>query len=102
MTILQVGKLGSRYDKWVHDPVVQKEPPRFFESDIAEVNTCLLPLPSEYSGCQWQKLWIRLSNRGRRLGPLQPIVLLSQFEGYRCTVVMYPGDVCALSQAIIL
>lgn len=65
MTILQVGKLGSGYDKWVHDPIVQKEPPRFFESDIAEVNTCISPLPSEYSVCQWQKLRMYLSNRGK-------------------------------------
>jgi len=34
---VQVGKLGDDYEQWVHDPIVQKEPPRFFESDIAEV-----------------------------------------------------------------
>lgn len=31
--------MGADYDRWVHDPVVQKEPPRFFESDIAEFFT---------------------------------------------------------------
>ena len=36
---VQVGQLGADYDKWVHDPIVQKEPPRFFESDLAEVRT---------------------------------------------------------------
>lgn len=29
--------MGANYDKWVHDPIVQTEPPRFFKSDIAEV-----------------------------------------------------------------
>ncbi|KAG0504993.1 hypothetical protein M758_N003300 [Ceratodon purpureus] len=37
--VFQVGKLGADYDRWVHDPIVQKEPPRFFESDIAEFFT---------------------------------------------------------------
>ena len=32
-----MGKLGADYDRWVHEPIVQKEAPRFFESDIAEV-----------------------------------------------------------------
>jgi hypothetical protein len=59
-----VGKLGSGYDKWVHDPIVQKEPPRFFESDIAEVKYMYLTTFSP--GCQWQKLRICLSNRGKK------------------------------------
>lgn len=29
--------MGANYDQWVHDPIVQKKPPRFFKSDIAEV-----------------------------------------------------------------
>lgn len=36
---VQVGQLGADYDKWVHDPIVQKEPPRFFQSNLAEVTT---------------------------------------------------------------
>lgn len=34
---LQVGYLGADYDEWVHDPIVSRESPRFFESDISEV-----------------------------------------------------------------
>jgi len=32
----QVGKLGPRYDEWVHTPVSRKEPLRFFESNVLE------------------------------------------------------------------
>lgn len=35
----QVGYLGEDYDDWVHDPIVCKETPRFFESDIIEYLT---------------------------------------------------------------
>ncbi|XP_024393781.1 dihydroceramide fatty acyl 2-hydroxylase FAH2 isoform X1 [Physcomitrium patens] len=37
--VFQVGKLGAEYDQWVHNPIVQKDPPRFFESDVAEFFT---------------------------------------------------------------
>lgn len=33
----QVGHLGEAYDKWVHQPVVSKECPRFFGNDFCEV-----------------------------------------------------------------
>lgn len=35
----QVGYLGSDYDQWVHDPIISKESPRFFESDFHEFFT---------------------------------------------------------------
>lgn len=37
----QVGRLGDRYNAWVHDPVITKEIPRFFESDFLEVQICV-------------------------------------------------------------
>ncbi|CAM6094247.1 unnamed protein product [Calypogeia fissa] len=37
--VAQVGYLGEDYDEWVHDPIVCKETPRFFESDITEYFT---------------------------------------------------------------
>ncbi|KAJ7237322.1 hypothetical protein O6H91_Y445600 [Diphasiastrum complanatum] len=37
--VFQVGKLGDRYQEWVHDPILCKESPRFFESNVAELLT---------------------------------------------------------------
>lgn len=34
----QVGHLGPRYDAWVHQPVVLRAHPRFFQSDVLEVS----------------------------------------------------------------
>ncbi len=34
---LQVGHLGDGYQKWVHQSIVCKESPRFFQSDFMEV-----------------------------------------------------------------
>ena len=33
----QVGHLGDCYQEWVHQPIVQKESPRFFGNDFLEV-----------------------------------------------------------------
>lgn len=38
----QVGHLGETYQEWVHQPIVSKEGPRFFESDFWEVSTKIL------------------------------------------------------------
>lgn len=35
--VCQVGYLGADYDQWVHDPIISRESPRFFESDFHEV-----------------------------------------------------------------
>lgn len=35
----QVGHLGEAYQEWVHQPIVSKEGPRFFQSDFWEVIT---------------------------------------------------------------
>ncbi|KAG2308039.1 hypothetical protein Bca4012_082973 [Brassica carinata] len=35
----QVGHLGEAYDEWVHQPIVTKEGPRFFQSDFSEFLT---------------------------------------------------------------
>eukprot|EP01018_Ginkgo_biloba_P018075 Gb_20420 [translate_table: standard] len=35
----QVGYLGEQYQEWVHMPIVCKDPPRFFESNLAEFFT---------------------------------------------------------------
>jgi dihydroceramide fatty acyl 2-hydroxylase len=35
--VFQVGHLGEAYQEWVHQPIVSKEGPRFFESDFWEV-----------------------------------------------------------------
>jgi hypothetical protein len=35
--IKQVGHLGDGYQEWVHQPIVQKESPRFFSNDFLEV-----------------------------------------------------------------
>jgi len=32
-----VGHLGEAYEEWVHQPIVCKEGPRFFENEILEV-----------------------------------------------------------------
>ncbi|KAK7260415.1 hypothetical protein RIF29_26439 [Crotalaria pallida] len=37
--VSQVGHLGEAYDEWVHQPIVSKEGPRFFESDFLEFFT---------------------------------------------------------------
>lgn len=34
----QVGHLEEQYQEWVHQPIVSKEGPRFFENDVLEVN----------------------------------------------------------------
>lgn len=33
----QVGHLGEAYDEWVHEPIISKEGPRFFQSGVLEV-----------------------------------------------------------------
>jgi hypothetical protein len=35
--VFQVGHLGDGYQKWVHQSIVCKESPRFFQSDFMEV-----------------------------------------------------------------
>ncbi|XP_021888506.1 LOW QUALITY PROTEIN: dihydroceramide fatty acyl 2-hydroxylase FAH1-like [Carica papaya] len=37
--VFQVGHLGEDYEEWVHQPIVSKEGPRFFESDFWEFLT---------------------------------------------------------------
>ncbi|KAH7836811.1 hypothetical protein Vadar_005970 [Vaccinium darrowii] len=37
--VFQVGHLGEAYEEWVHRPIVGKERPRLFESDIVEFFT---------------------------------------------------------------
>ncbi|CAA2962945.1 dihydroceramide fatty acyl 2-hydroxylase FAH1-like [Olea europaea subsp. europaea] len=37
--VFQVGHLGEAYQEWVHQPIVSKEGPRFFESDFWEFLT---------------------------------------------------------------
>ncbi|CAA0832278.1 Fatty acid 2-hydroxylase 1 [Striga hermonthica] len=37
--VFQVGHLGEEYQDWVHQPIVSKEGPRFFESDFWEFLT---------------------------------------------------------------
>nr|POE82804.1 dihydroceramide fatty acyl 2-hydroxylase fah1 [Quercus suber] len=37
--VYQVGYLGESYQEWVHQPIVSKEGPRFFESDFWEFLT---------------------------------------------------------------
>lgn len=37
--VFQVGHLGKAYDEWVHQPIVSKEGPRFFENDYLEILT---------------------------------------------------------------
>lgn len=48
----QVGHLGEAYQEWVHQPIVSKEGPRFFESDFWEVEFnylyILMPLVSSF------------------------------------------------------
>ncbi|XP_058106239.1 dihydroceramide fatty acyl 2-hydroxylase FAH1-like isoform X5 [Magnolia sinica] len=37
--VFQVGHLGETYQKWVHQPIISKEGPRFFASDFCEFLT---------------------------------------------------------------
>ncbi|XP_047332919.1 dihydroceramide fatty acyl 2-hydroxylase FAH1-like [Impatiens glandulifera] len=37
--VFQIGHLGEAYDKWVHQPIVTKEGPRFFENQVLELLT---------------------------------------------------------------
>ncbi|CAA7394119.1 unnamed protein product [Spirodela intermedia] len=37
--VFQVGHLGEAYQEWVHQPIVSKEGPRFFQSDFWEFLT---------------------------------------------------------------
>ncbi|KAJ7015353.1 dihydroceramide fatty acyl 2-hydroxylase FAH1 isoform X1 [Populus alba x Populus x berolinensis] len=34
--VFQVGHLGETYEEWVHQPIVSREGPRFFENDFVE------------------------------------------------------------------
>ncbi|KAL0002343.1 hypothetical protein SO802_016124 [Lithocarpus litseifolius] len=40
--VYQVGYLGESYQEWVHQPIVSKEGPRFFESDFGRYNLFFL------------------------------------------------------------
>ncbi|KAL3643758.1 hypothetical protein CASFOL_014573 [Castilleja foliolosa] len=37
--VFQVGHLGEAYQEWVHQPIVSKETPRFFENNVMEFFT---------------------------------------------------------------
>jgi dihydroceramide fatty acyl 2-hydroxylase len=37
--IHKVGHLGEDYEEWVHQPIMGKEGPRFFHSNLLEVHT---------------------------------------------------------------
>ncbi|XP_010540644.1 PREDICTED: dihydroceramide fatty acyl 2-hydroxylase FAH1-like [Tarenaya hassleriana] len=37
--VFQVGHLGDAYEEWVHQPIVTKEGPRFFQNDFCEFLT---------------------------------------------------------------
>lgn len=37
--VFQVGHLGDSYEEWVHQPIISKEGPRFFENDALEFLT---------------------------------------------------------------
>lgn len=37
--VFQVGHLGEAYQEWVHQPIVTKQSPRFFENDFCEFLT---------------------------------------------------------------
>ncbi|PIN04349.1 Sphingolipid fatty acid hydroxylase [Handroanthus impetiginosus] len=37
--VFQVGHLGEAYEQWVHQPIVTRETPRFFENDFMEFLT---------------------------------------------------------------
>ncbi|KAG6483916.1 dihydroceramide fatty acyl 2-hydroxylase FAH1-like [Zingiber officinale] len=37
--VFQVGHLGEAYEEWVHQPIVSKEGPRFFQNEILEFLT---------------------------------------------------------------
>lgn len=37
--VFQVGHLGKGYQEWVHQPIVSKEAPRFFENNVLESMT---------------------------------------------------------------
>lgn len=37
--VFQVGHLGENYQEWIHQPIVSKEGPRFFQNDILEFLT---------------------------------------------------------------
>ncbi|KAL9329082.1 hypothetical protein ACSQ67_004085 [Phaseolus vulgaris] len=46
--VSQVGHLGEDYDEWVHEPIVSKEGPRFFQSDFLEVSLLNMWLLSSF------------------------------------------------------
>lgn len=48
---MQVGHLGEDYEAWVHQPIVSKEGPRFFESDILEVQIQRVYLKTRTFSC---------------------------------------------------
>ncbi|XP_058723626.1 dihydroceramide fatty acyl 2-hydroxylase FAH1-like [Vicia villosa] len=37
--VFQVGHLGEAYEEWVHQPIVSKEGPRFFQNEVLEFLT---------------------------------------------------------------
>lgn len=52
----QVGHLGEAYQEWVHQPIVSKEGPRFFESDFWEVK-----YPCHKNLCAFRSMFITLT-----------------------------------------
>jgi hypothetical protein len=58
----QVGHLGEDYDKWVHQPIMGKEGPRFFHSSILEVPT--LPYPTYIKFSSFMSICIKIDYFG--------------------------------------
>ncbi|CAM6088792.1 unnamed protein product [Calypogeia fissa] len=64
--VSQVGYLGADYDEWVHDPVVCKESPRFFEKDIYEffTRTSWWVIPLVWCPVAFAMIYIAIAKEG--------------------------------------
>ncbi|KAK4488091.1 hypothetical protein RD792_003833 [Penstemon davidsonii] len=85
--VFQVGHLGEAYEEWVHQPIVSKEGPRFFESDFWEYLTrnewYVIPLI-------WLPVVAWFISSSIRLGHTIPqVVLMAAFGIFVWTLIEY-------------
>ncbi|CAH9097746.1 unnamed protein product [Cuscuta europaea] len=73
--VFQVGHLGDAYDEWVHQPIVGKEGPRFFENDLLELltRTPWWAIPTIWLPVVW---WLASTSVNRGLSAPQLVATL--------------------------
>ncbi|XP_049383949.1 dihydroceramide fatty acyl 2-hydroxylase FAH1-like [Solanum stenotomum] len=64
--VFQVGHLGDSYEEWVHQPIISKGSPKFFENDILELltRTVWWAIPSVWLPIVGWLVWTSLKRGG--------------------------------------